>query len=512
MLRQLSAQDASFIYQETPATPMQVGSVAILDPATSPYGPLTLEAMTGFYEERLHLMPTARRRLLNVPFGLDHPYWIEDEGFDLEYHLREVGLPEPWDWRALYTLAARILSRPLDMSRPPWEAYLIHGLDRLDGAPPGCVGLLFKNHHCAVDGASGVEMALALADLAPEMAAVPPPQAPWRPDRAPSDGELLLRTWGNSMLRPMQFGELLARSVSRSPSLPSALRQDLPAQTPAPRTRFNAPVTPHRVVGMERFPLDEVRAVKNEVAGATVNDVALTICGGALRKYLEAKIELPEDSLLAMVPISVRKPTAEYGQGNAVSAMFVAIGTHLEDPVQRLQQVRDATAAAKQMANALGADTMLRYNEFVPAAVSNLAQRLTTEFARANQAAPAFNCSITNVPGPQVPLYTMGCRTVTTIGYGPVTHNMGLIMPIGSYCGEFTISFTSCREMIPDPDFFMACIRAAFAEMRNAALGADAATAQAKVAAIAKNYGHMAEAALAEVRAARTKASEASSS
>ena len=307
---------------------------------------------------------------------------------------------------ALHTLAARILSRPLDMSRPPWEAYLIHGLDRLDGAPPGCVGLLFKNHHCAVDGASGVEMALALADLAPEMAAVPPPQAPWRPDRAPSDGELLLRTWGNSMLRPMQFGELLARSVSRSPSLPSALRQDLPAQTPAPRTRFNAPVTPHRVVGMERFPLDEVRAVKNEVTGATVNDVALTI--GALRKYLEAKIELPEDSLLAMAPISVRKPTAEYGQGNAVSAMFVAIGTHLEDPVQRLQQVRDATAAAKQMANALGADTMLRYNEFVPAAVSNLAQRLTTEFARANQAAPAFNCSITNVPGPQVPLYTMG--------------------------------------------------------------------------------------------------------
>ena len=503
MLRQLSAQDASFIYQETLATPMHVGTIAILDPSTSPTGPLTLEAMMGFYEERLHLMPTARRRVVNVPFGLDHPYWVEDARFDLEYHVREVGLPAPQDWQALYTLAARILSRSLDMSRPPWEAYLIHGLDRLDGVPAGCVGLLFKTHHCAIDGASGLEMVLALADLSPEMAPVPPPTEPWRPDPAPDQGELLFRTWGNALLRPLQFAEFIVRAAPAAPALSESMRRELPPATPVPKTRFNAPVSARRVVGFERFPLDEVRAVKNEVAGATVNDVALTLCGGALRRYLREKIELPADSLLAMAPISVRKPSAEYGQGNAVSAMFVTIGTHIEDPAERLKHVRDATSAAKQMANAVGADTMLRYNEFMPAAVSNLAQRLTTEFARANQAAPAFNCSITNVPGPQVPLYTMGCRTVTTIGYGPVTHNMGLIMPISSYCGEFTISFTSCRDMIPDPDFFMACIRRSFDETRTAALGADAAAASAKVAAIAKDYSHMAEAALADVRAAR---------
>ena len=506
MLQQLSAQDASFIYQDTPATPMHVASVAILDPSTSPYGPLTLEAVMGFYEERLHLMPTARRRLINVPFGLDHPYWIEDGGFDLEYHIREVGLPAPHDWPALYTLAARILSRPLDMSRPPWEAYLVHGLDRLEGVPHGCVGLLFKTHHCAIDGASGLEMALALADLAPEMAPVPPPSEPWCADPVPDDGELLVRSWGNAMLRPLQIAEFLATATPAAPALPDAMRQELPAATPVPKTRFNAPVSAHRVVGFERFSLDEVRAVKNEVAGATVNDVALTLCGGALRRYLQEKIELPQDSLLAMAPISVRKASAEYGQGNAVSAMFVTIGTHIEDPVERLEHVRDTTSAAKQMANAVGADTMLRYNEFMPAAVSNLAQRLTSEFARANQAAPAFNCSITNVPGPQVPLFTMGCRTVTTIGYGPVTHNMGLIMPISSYCGEFTISFTSCRDMIPDPDFFMACIRRSFEETRTAALGSETA-ANAKVAAIAKNYSNMAESALADVRAARAKAS-----
>ena len=506
MLQQLNAQDASFIYQETPATPMHMASVAILDPSTSPYGPLTLEAVIGFFDERLHLMPAARRRLVNVPFGLDHPYWIEDAGFDLEYHIREVGLPAPQDWPALYTLAARILSRPLDMSRPPWEVCLIHGLDALEGVPQGCVGLLFKTHHCAIDGASGMEMTLALADLAPEMAPVSAPSEPWRADPAPNDGELLFRTWGNALLRPLQLAEFMAKAASAAPPLPNAMRQQLPQATPVPKTRFNAPVSAHRVVGFERFPLDDVRAVKNEVAGATVNDVALTLCGGALRRYLQEKIELPDDSLLAMAPISVRKPAAEYGQGNAVSAMFVTIGTHIEDPAERLAHVRDATSAAKQMANAVGADALLRYNEFMPATVSNLAQRLTTEFARANQAAPAFNCSITNVPGPQVPLYTMGCRTVTTIGYGPVTHNMGLIMPILSYCGEFIISFTSCRSMIPDPDFFMACIRHSFEETRAAALGAGAA-ADAKVAAIAKNYAHMAEAALAEVRAARAKAS-----
>src|SRR4030095_15545176 len=186
MLQQLSAQDASFLYQETPATPMHVGGVSILDPAKSPYGPLTLESVTKFNEERLHLMPTARRRLVLVPGGIDHPYWIEDKNFDLEYHVREVGLPEPHDWRQLYTLAARILSRPLDLTRPLWETYLIHGLDRLEGVPVGCVGLLSKTHHCAIDGRSGTEMGMALADLTPEMTPVKPPKESWKPDPAPA--------------------------------------------------------------------------------------------------------------------------------------------------------------------------------------------------------------------------------------------------------------------------------------------------------------------------------------
>ncbi|MCZ6658155.1 MAG: wax ester/triacylglycerol synthase family O-acyltransferase [Gammaproteobacteria bacterium] len=504
MLQQLSALDASFLYQDTPHTPMHVGAIALLDPSTSPYGPLTLEAVTAYFDERLHLMPTARRRLVNVPFGMDHPYWVEDENFDLEYHIREVGLPEPHDWRQFYTLGARILSRPLDLTRPLWETYIIHGLDNLEGIPKGCVGLMTKTHHCAIDGASGMEMAMALADLTPEMTPVNAPKEPWRPDPMPTDTELLLRTWGNNLQRPTQMAELLAQTLPATQALSRTSRAELPsAQTPVPVTRFNRPVTAHRVIGFERFRLDEVRAMKNEVEGATVNDVALSICGGALRLFLEEKLELPEDPLLAMAPISVRKSNADYSMGNQVSAMFVGIGTNLQDPVERLVKVHANTSTAKQMTNAIGADLLTRYGDFVPAAVSNMAQRLTSEFSRANQSAPAFNCSITNVPGPQVPLYTMGCRTITTIGYGPIVHNMGLIIPISSYFGEFTISFTSCREMIPDPDLFMRCIRDSFAETKDALLGSDA---EAKVASIAKNYEHLAEAALAEIRAVREKA------
>ena len=207
-----------------------------------------------------------------------------------------------------------------------------------------------------------------------------------------------------------------------------------------------------------------------------------------------------------MAPISTRKDKADYSMGNQVSAMFVAIGTHIADPKQRLEAVRDVTRNAKVMVNAVGADLMTRYGDFYPAALQNLAARVTAEYARGDGTAPPFNCSITNVPGPQVPLYMMGCETITTVGYGPIVHNMGLIIPVMSYYGELTISFTSCRNMIPDPDFFMECLQQGFDAMKAATLGEDA---DAKVAAISKNYEQLAEKALGGVREARARAEQA---
>jgi WS/DGAT/MGAT family acyltransferase len=505
MLQQLSAQDASFLYMDTPTTPMHVGSAMILDPSKSPYGPMTLELALKFYEERLHLMPMARRRLVHVQFGLDHPYWIEDPDFDLEYHIREVGLPEPHDWRQFYTLCARILGRPLDLTRPPWEVYIVHGLDKLDGIPSGSIAVLTKTHHCAIDGASGVDMLMAMSDLTPEMAPVEPPKRPWQGDPVPSDIELMTRFFGNSLLRPIAFADLLAQAlpVQQRFAATASSRAQPPAK-PIPKTRFNAPVSSHRVIGGRRFPLDEVRAMKNVVKGATVNDVVLAVCGGALRTYLEAKHELPSESMVAMAPVNLRKETKDgLATGNQVGALFIAIGTDIADPLERLRSVQSLTHQAKEISNAVRADLMTRLSEFVPAATANLAARLTAESARANQAAPAFNCSITNVPGPQVPLFSMGCETVTIVGYGPISDNMGLIMPVSSYYGELSIGFTSCRDMIPDPDFFMECIQDSFDAMKAAALGDNVETA---VAAIAKNYEQMAERALEEVRSARARA------
>lgn len=508
-MQQLSAQDASFLYQETPNTPMQVGSVAILDPSESPYGPLNLKAALDFYTARLHLMPMARRRLVHVPFDADYPYWVEDPAFDLEYHIREIALPQPADWRQFYILCARILARPLDMQRPLWEVYLIHGLHNLKGINAGAVGLLTKMHHCAVDGASGTDMAVAIADLSPEMAPAGAPRQQWRGEALPSEAELMARSMLSNLTRPAHAAQLLAESLGSNQRVTRLMRDNLPPpQTPIPRTRFNRPVSPHRSIGFARFSLDEVRAMKREVEGATVNDLALSICGGGLRSYLLAKDELPAEPLVAMAPISTRKPDDAYRQGNQVSAMFVPIGTHIGNARERLVAVRDATHNAKQMTNAIGAELMTRYGEFVPASLSNLGQRLATEYARANNTTPAFNCSITNVPGPQVPLYMMGCRVITTLGYGPIAHNMGLIVPISSYCGEFTISFTACRDIVPDPEFLQECLVKSFKDSRRATLGT-APTVKRKVAAVARDYPQMAEAALAQVRATRERAAAA---
>ena len=509
-MQQLSAQDASFLYQETAETPMHVGSVAILDPTGSPYGPLNLKTALGFYESRLHLMPMARRRLVRVPFDADYPYWVEDPDFDLEYHVREIALPEPADWRQFYILCARILARPLDLQRPPWEVYLVHGLLHLKGIHVGAVGVLTKIHHCAVDAASGTDMAVAMADLSPEMEPPSTPRMPWRGERLPSDAELMARSLIGNLTRPAHAARLLAESLGSNRRIAPLMGGSAPSSaTAVPRTRFNRPVSPHRTIGFERFALDEVRAMKRAVEGATVNDVALAICGGGLRYYLEAKRELPGEPLVAMAPISTRKSGDGYRQGNQVSAMFVPIGSHVADPAERLAAVRDATHGAKQMSNAIGAELMTRYGEFVPAALSNLGQRLAAEYARANAGTPAFNCSITNVPGPQIPLYMMGCRVVTTLGYGPIAHNMGLIIPIGSYCGELTVSFTACRGMVPDPDFLQQCLCRSFDDTRRATLGPPAA-AKKKVARVARDYAHMAEQALADVRATRERAAAAS--
>ena len=484
-MQQLSAQDASFVYLETSAAPMHVGSLGIYDGTNAVAQRLTEEAILKNVGERLHLAPTARRRLVRVPFEADYPYWIEDRDFDLEYHVRRVALPKPGDRAALQKLASRIFARPLDMTKPLWELYVIEGLDNVAGVPKDSFAVLTKTHHAAVDGASGLHFLELLHDRSAEPAKIPMAKEQWRPEPVPSDAELLMRSTLHNIGQPLRLAKTMVRQFSKHVRnnnwqqnwpAPSFFNQASAGATPTftrlprisrkvPKTRFNGKVTAHRVMGSVNIALDDIRTIRHAVPGCTVNDVVLSICGGALRNYLSAKNELDENPLVAMAPVNIRTPSESSGQGgNRVAALFIPLGTDVEDDVERLTGIHTQTSNSKLMLKAVDAAAMTDYGKFVPAFSAALASRLMAETA-ASAPEPPFNVSITNVPGPQEPLFFSSAPLVAALGIGPITQGMGLIFPVLSYCGRLTISFTSCREIIPDPDFFEACIDTSFTDL-----------------------------------------------
>ncbi len=471
-MQQLSGQDASFLYFETPKTPMHIGGIMIYDQSSVAGGKLGFKDILGHIESRLHRARTFRQKVVNVPFNLDHPYWIEDKDFDLEYHVRHIRLPEPGDWRQLCIQVSRLHSRPLDFTKPLWEFTVVEGLDDIEGLPRGSFAIVTKIHHACIDGVSGVDMIEAIHDLEAYPEDIPRPTRPWTGEQEPNPFELILRAQFNNFTQPYRFAEVLARTIPALGRLGRGLAErklEAPVLNP-PRTRFNRLVTAHRVVEGRQFNLSEVRAIKNVVEGATVNDVILTICGGTLRKYLGAKNELPEEPLVAMAPISVRNKGEKGDMGNRVAAMTVALGTHIDDPVERLQSVHRAAKSSKAVTNAVGAKLMTDYSQFIPSTTAALAARLYTQWGLGDRANIPFNCVITNVPGPQFPLFSSGAKLLAQYGLGPIFDGMGLIFPVLSYDGKIFVSVTSCREMLPDPEFFSDCLQESFDELKGATI------------------------------------------
>ena len=471
-MQQLSAMDASFVYMETPHTPMHIGSVGIYDPSTAPDGFVRFKDILRFIEQRLPGARSFRQRLVRVPFDVDHPYWIEDPEFDIEFHVRHIALPKPGDWRQLCIQVARLHARAMDLTKPLWEFTVVEGLDNIPGIPPGCFALVSKVHHAAIDGMSGVEMSAAVHDLDAKMTAPEKPDD-WKPDNMPRVADLLARSYFNNLLQPMRIAETIGRSLPGMAKLAvQAGKGDVSLKNtrPAPKTRFNGKVSAHRVWDAVPFPLAEVRAIKEAVPDATVNDVILTVVGGALRSYLTDKGELPKETLTAMAPISVRQEGEKAALGNLVSAMVVGLGTQIEDPLERLRFVHDDAANSKAMTNAVGAKTLADYSKLIPSGLAGLGARLYTRVGAANMHAPAFNCVVTNVPGPKVPLYFCGAKMVAMAGTAPVFDSMGLIHPVYSYVDTIAVSFTADRDMLPDPGAYAAALRASFEKLKAAAL------------------------------------------
>jgi WS/DGAT/MGAT family acyltransferase len=460
--------DASFVYFETPNAPGHIFSVWIYDQSSAPAGRVTFKGILEHVRSRLHVSRTFRERLVQVPLGLDHPYWIDDPDFDLEYHVRHIALPRPGDWRQFCIQVARLHSQPLDLTRPLWEMYVIEGLDNIEGLPAGSFAIMTKIHHAAIDGVTLLEITSALNDLEPD-APAPQPTGEWRGERIPTTFELLSRAAVNTASRPLRLARLMASTM---PGATARMREqrarqnfDLPAMAPAPRTRFSGMITTHRVIEARRFDLATAKAIKNAVPGATINDVAITVVGGALRAYLSELGELPAEALRVMAPISTRTADQAGTAGNQVSAMVVTAGTEIADARDRLVAVHESTAASKAAAEANGAQDLAQFSEMMPGGLAALAARTASQFEMATRTNPVVNTVVSNVPGSQVPLYFAGARLVTFFGGAGITDGMGLLHGVSSYVGQLIVSVVSDREMMPDPAHYADLLEASFAEL-----------------------------------------------
>jgi len=469
-LQQLSGLDASFLYLETSNSPMHIGAMAIYDPSTAEGAQVGFKQIMQNTLRRASHIGAMNNVLVEVPMRLDHPYWCSNGEFDPEFHLRHIALPKPGDWRQLCIQVSRLHARPLDRARPLWEMYIIEGLDNIQGYPPGCFALVSKVHHAAIDGASGTEIAAAIHDLTPDYQSTPHPPAVHL-ERKPSYLELIWRSQINSIKTPGRAFEVAKNTVPGFAKIIAGLaRGKLKRITDIPRTRFNTNVSPHRVFDAIEVPLADVKRIKDAVSEVTVNDVALTICGGALRKYLKSKGELPSKSLVAMAPINVRTKDQKGSAGNQVSQMTVALASNVSTPLERLTSVQKSTASAKELSHAIGAKTMTDYAQFIPSTLSASAARLYSKMGLANKVKPIYNCVVTNVPGPQIPLYFTGAKMLSNYSLGPPIDGMGLFHGLGSYCGRFNISISACREMMPDPAFYAQCLQDSFDELYEAAI------------------------------------------
>ncbi len=475
-MQQLQGMDASFVAMEQRNMPMHIGSILIYDPSTAPGGFVRFKDILAFYETRMKLSKTMRQRLVKVPLGIDYPYWIEDPDFDLEYHVRHVALPKPGDWRQLCIQAARIFARPLDLTRPPWEFTVIEGLDNIPGVPKGSFAMVTKVHHAAIDGMSGIDLMEALHTQTPDEA--PPPGADmWRPEAPPSPIGLFLKGYASAWLNPVRQIDVARKAM---PGLFRAVKGianrdfSLDPAIKTPRTRFNGKLSPNRVVEGRAFALSDIKALRALSPGAKVNDVFLTIIGGALRQYLESKDDMPATSMTAMAPISVRSDGEKGSMGNQVAAMLVPLGTHIADPGERLRYVHSQTGKSKAMTEALGARQMTEISKVSPALFMALGARLYTSLGIADVMKPMMNTVVTNVPGPPVPIYSAGAKLLHMQGLLCLTDGMALGHVVQSYCAQATVGFTADRKVMPDPEYYAHCIQDSFDALMAALASHDA--------------------------------------
>lgn len=468
-MQQLSSQDAQFLYMETNKSLSHVTSVGIFDPSTAPSGEIRFKQIIEHVRSRLHTSPIYKRRIHRVPLELDYPYWVDDEHFDIEYHISHGRLPYPADDRQLCIHLARFHSRPLDMQRAPWEMYVIEGIDHVKGIPSGCYAVATKIHHAAADGMAIVEFFSGLYDIDNQGTPAIPiaPKVKSTRYNKPS----LLQMTARGLLGGVQSPLKIARSLSKNASLISTAikhrvnQNEEPQSRQVPNTRFNLETSPHRVFDAVFFKLDDIKRIKQLIDNATINDVVLAISSAALRRYLIHHKELPADSLRAFVPVNTRTKNEKAGNpqtnhnsstGNNISTLAPTLFTNISDPIERFKNIVTETKKQKSATKGVTTRLIMDITRELPSNAQFLAARW---LASAEASSRMTNVCISNVPGVPIPVYMHGAKCVRTLGLGPLGDRMGLFLAATSYDGQLSINATSCRRTMPDIDFFAHCLR-----------------------------------------------------
>ncbi|GAC1439439.1 MAG: wax ester/triacylglycerol synthase family O-acyltransferase [Solirubrobacteraceae bacterium] len=480
-MRQLTSLDTQFLALENDRQTGHVGGLAILDPATTADGTLDVFDVQALILERLPLLPPLRWRLAEVPLALDYPYWVDDVNFDIEFHVREMALPAPGSDVQLAEQVARIASRPLDRARPLWELYLIHGL------AGGHVAMLTKIHHALIDGMSGAEIMGLLLDLGPDGPELPR-EPGWRgeAEQMPGTAEMLARAMVGLPRYPLRalralphaipniedtpFGTfpgagLAGALLDRGRSVLAGRRIRGASRYSAPRTSFNGRLTPHRRFTFGQLSLDDVKEIKN-ANSCTVNDVIVCVCAGAVRRWLLEHDELPQEPLVAQIPVSVRSGEEIGTYGNKILLMSAPLLTNVEDPLERLRQTHDALSEMKERHRALPATLLQDANNFIPPAVFARAAQLTFRLSTSGAARPTWNLVISNVPGPQIPLFCAGARLVANYPVSVITDGMGLNITVMSYMGSLDFGIVADREQMPDLARMMGWLGESLSELK----------------------------------------------